>query len=314
MSVEIATKFEDWITDVSEILPPMNIVRQGNSNNNFIGEIEQSDLNHIRLCTVKSNGVCIDSSAYDKYAQLSGKEYLVKFQLRGNSRVEHRSKVVELTPGDFTICYMEEPFQLQFEKLNKHAVLIIPAQQMNKICPNIKHFLGLLFSKAVTTNALVSQYVINLIDKVHTISPDIVVRIEHILLELLATALSAIELKPDYTDSTPAACYLKSIKNVISANLDNPLLSPDFIAKEEKISKRYLHQLFVSEGVSVSRYIQLKRLEACKRALASPNLQNMSITDIALEWCFSDVSHFHRCFKAHFNLTPRKFRLQALKS
>ncbi|MAC47194.1 MAG: hypothetical protein CMI12_10105 [Oceanospirillum sp.] len=311
MSVETATKFENWVTDISEAFSPMHIVRQGKSKRPFVGEIEQSDLNHIRLCTVKSEAVCIDTAMDDKFTQLSGKEYLVKFQLRGNSRVEHRGKVAELSPGDFTICYNEEPFQLAFNKLNKHAVLVIPCEQMAKICPNINNYLGLLFAQDITTNALVSQYVMNLIDKVHTISPDIVVRIEHILLELLATALSAVEMQIE-PDTTSATTHLKSIKTLILANLDNPDLSPEYIANEEQISKRYLHQLFVAEGVSVSRYIQLQRLEACKKALGSPNLANMSITDIALEWCFSDVSHFHRCFKAQYQVTPRQFRLKAL--
>ncbi|MBO1256590.1 helix-turn-helix domain-containing protein [Alteromonas sp. 5E99-2] len=311
MSMQPSTSFESWKADVCDAFCNMNLVRTGTSTQAFKGELKRNDLNHIRLCTVQCKSLCVDSANTDGI-QLSGKEYLVKFQLSGNTKVEHRGRVAELTPGDFTIFYNEEPFKLEFNKLVKHAVLVIPADQMLKVCPNIDKFLGLLFDKNGATNSLLSQYVVNLTNTVNSISPDIVVRVEHILLELLGTALSAAEL-PD-EPNTPASTdlHLKSIKKLILTNLDNPELSTDYLAKQENISKRYLHKLFANEGISVSRFIQQHRLEACKKALSSPSLANMSITDVALEWCFSDVSHFHRCFKARYQMTPRKFRMHAL--
>ncbi|MEP2651742.1 MAG: helix-turn-helix domain-containing protein [Paraglaciecola sp.] len=312
MNAMPSPSFEDWKADVCDSFCKMDVVRTGPVKQPFIGGFEHNELNHIRLCTVQSKAVCVDTPSDEQYTHLSGKEYLVKFQLRGNGRIEHHGRVAELTPGDFMVWYNEEPIKFEFKKLVKHAVLVIPSKKMHQVCPDIDQYLGLLFDKSETTNSLLSQYVINLTQKVDTISPEIVIKVEHILLELLGTALSAVELPNESETLTTAASHLKSIKTYIVANLDNPDLSPDYLADKERISKRYLHQLFVNEGISVSRFIQLQRLEACKKALASPNMENMSITDIALEWCFADVSHFHRCFKAQYKVTPRKYRTTAL--
>jgi AraC-like DNA-binding protein len=67
--------------------------------------------------------------------------------------------------------------------------------------------------------------------------------------------------------------------------------------------------LFQSETMSLSKYIQYQRLEACRRALRHPDYRQRSTTDIALQWGFSDVSHFHRCFKASYGVTPRQYKL-----
>ncbi|MBX2859523.1 MAG: helix-turn-helix domain-containing protein [Cellvibrionaceae bacterium] len=76
-------------------------------------------------------------------------------------------------------------------------------------------------------------------------------------------------------------------------------LSIDFVANKLQISTRYLHMLFKPQQVSISKYILQQRVEACAKALAHPEYQHYSTTDIAMEWCFADASHFNRCFKAH---------------
>ena len=94
-------------------------------------------------------------------------------------------------------------------------------------------------------------------------------------------------------------------------NLQDYRLSVDLIATKHGISKRYLHLLFKQDGISVSRFIQQQRLAACHRALTNSEMQHLSTTDIAFQFGFGDISHFYRCFKSHYKLTPRQIRMQA---
>ena len=65
---------------------------------------------------------------------------------------------------------------------------------------------------------------------------------------------------------------LLNIKSYIEANLGNPDLAPEEIARASFISTRYLHKLFESEGMSVCQWIRSARLDRCRRDLVDPAL------------------------------------------
>lgn len=58
-------------------------------------------------------------------------------------------------------------------------------------------------------------------------------------------------------------------------------------------------------GTSPMKYLMMYRLEsACKKIVT----EDRSISDIALEYGFSDSNYFARCFKKHFGIPPVKYR------
>lgn len=42
--------------------------------------------------------------------------------------------------------------------------------------------------------------------------------------------------------------------------------------------------------------------------LCSPTSQHLTVSSIAYEAGFGDLSHFNRCFRRHYGLTPREVR------
>ncbi|MBU3201116.1 AraC family transcriptional regulator [Clostridium estertheticum] len=72
------------------------------------------------------------------------------------------------------------------------------------------------------------------------------------------------------------------------------------------LSKKYLSGLFSKEvGITLSDYIQKKRIEESKHLLTS---SNYSILDIGTWLGFHDQSHFTRIFKKFTGTTPKKFK------
>jgi len=68
----------------------------------------------------------------------------------------------------------------------------------------------------------------------------------------------------------------------------------------------YLSQLFKREvGISLSEYIQRKRVEEAKVLLAS---SEFSLSDICARLNFYDQSYFSKIFKKYTNLTPKQYR------
>ena len=66
------------------------------------------------------------------------------------------------------------------------------------------------------------------------------------------------------------AARLAAIKADIARNLEHGEMSATGIARRHRVSPRYVHKLFETEGVSLSRYVLGQRLQRVYRRLADP--------------------------------------------
>lgn len=90
-------------------------------------------------------------------------------------------------------------------------------------------------------------------------------------------------------------------------------LSADEIAARHRLSPRYVRKLFESEGTSLSDFMLSQRLERAHRLLCDPRQSGRSITAIAFDAGFNDLSHFNRAFRRRYGATPSDVRTRALK-
>lgn len=113
-------------------------------------------------------------------------------------------------------------------------------------------------------------------------------RLEANVIDLLATTLGYAQeaRKRDMLSAGVKCEYIHRIKHFIRRNLDDDRLGPDWIASAHQISTRYLHMLFEGESMSISRYIQSLRLEACRAALADAAFERYSVSEIAYRFGF----------------------------
>jgi AraC-like DNA-binding protein len=104
---------------------------------------------------------------------------------------------------------------------------------------------------------------------------------------------------------------LLNAQSFIEANLGDPDLDPEEIARASFVSTRYLHKLFQSEGTSVCTWIRTARLEHCRRDLLDPSLRNETILAIASRWGLSGPQHFSRLFRSAYGCSPSELRHEA---
>ena len=280
----------------------------------FRGKLDCSPLNRIQIAKINSTALDVQRSTKD-IAKISGDAYfLVKFQLYGQGIVRQMGREARLNPGDFVLCSSSEPYNLHFPSDYQQAVLSIPQSLLREMFQVPDDYLGLKMNREVPIHGILSQFVNSLVQRMDLLEPATVQRLEANIMDLLITSLEVEGGSNRPASLNAADKHLQHIKQFISLHLKDGRLSPDFIAQAEGISKRYLHKLFMDESVSISRYIQLRRLEECKRILSNPMMQHLSATEIALDCGFGDISHFHRCFKGQYKITPRQFRIQAINS
>jgi AraC-like DNA-binding protein len=103
------------------------------------------------------------------------------------------------------------------------------------------------------------------------------------------------------------AARLEAIKADL---VEDTTLGINQLAARHRISPRYIQMLFESAGTTFSEFVLERRLDTARRMLVSPRYAKCSVTAIALESGFGDLSYFNRRFKRRFDLTPTELRAQ----
>ena len=74
------------------------------------------------------------------------------------------------------------------------------------------------------------------------------------------------------------------------------------------MSVRHIHNLFEDTDWTAKSWIKHRRLLECRKAVHAPELAGKTLTEIAYTWGFSDFSHFSRCYKDKFGISPSEDR------
>ncbi len=129
--------------------------------------------------------------------------------------------------------------------------------------------------------------------------------------DLIALAIGATEEGREIAQQRGVrAARLEAIKVDL---IQNAALSLDQLAARQGISSRYIQMLFEETGTTFSEFALERRLDAARTMLTSPRYATWSITAIALEAGFGDLSHFNRRFRRRYSMTPSDVRAQTKK-
>ena len=109
------------------------------------------------------------------------------------------------------------------------------------------------------------------------------------------------------------AARLGAIKADIAANLCDCDLSATAIAALHRVTPRYMHKLFESEGITFSEFVLRRRLERAHRLLTDPRFAGRTISSVAFDVGFGDLSYFNRAFRRCYNATPSEVKHSAVR-
>jgi AraC family transcriptional regulator, positive regulator of tynA and feaB len=114
--------------------------------------------------------------------------------------------------------------------------------------------------------------------------------------------------------SNSKALLLGQIRSVVEARLTDPEIDGQKVANIVGISVRYANAILAEQDSSLHRLILSRRLSRCGSAFEDPIQVHRTIAEIAQGWGFSDMTHFGRCFKAAYGVSPREYRKAAARS
>jgi AraC-like DNA-binding protein len=261
-----------------------------------VGDMRVGRFAAARACTTR-HPLSLSNSAAD--------HIFVAVQLKGQSVMQQNGRSMQLMPGNWGLCDAPKPCLSSHLEGVEQFHFLIPRSEI-RIAVDTRFVIGRSFGGSSRVSALMCQTICSLVEELPALDPrraeelaDVALRLFHLAINERIEQPSPLSVQEDMRER---------IGRHVESRLRDPRLSLDQIAAGLNCTKRYLHMVFESEQYTLNEYIWVRRLEHCKRDLANPALRGRSITDIAMCWGFSNLSHFSRTFRERFGKSPREAR------
>ena len=213
-----------------------------------------------------------------------------------------------LAPGDLCIPPPDAEFHCHQPEGIRGPALVIPRAVLNPLLAGGQLPVFFRQGGASPLGALLRDALDSAAVQVPKLPAELGDAVLHNLAGLVALACGASVDGRETGRGALRAAHLDAARRHVERHLAEPDLAPAGVAAALGISVRQLHVLFEPTGTSFARYMQQRRLEACRAALTSPLDGQRSVADIAFGWGFNSLSVFYRAFQAAFGLSPGEVR------
>lgn len=221
---------------------------------------------------------------------------------KGEVGLAQSGRAVTVNCGDVVLYDQAKPFTLDFIGDARGLVMAIPRSQATTRLENVASLTARSIAKktqaARFTRSVLSQFQHEEDGDVAGISP----KMQASALDLIFGSIEHFFHVPDRLYQGHRPEQLRKVKEYLVHSLADTSLSVDKICATQGVSARSLNRLFSSQGTTPMRWLWQMRLEEAYRLIGQGRSE--SITDIAFDTGFTDVSHFSRAFKKAFGQTP----------
>jgi AraC-like DNA-binding protein len=272
------------------------------SDNSFRARISSGSFSALALTEASSNSGAARLIRDSGDIRKDPRDHFMLFLVtHGGIGVAQDGREAPAKSGDFFVYDEAKPLTLEFKAQYRTVMLNIPRSLLEARIPQVRAFTACCISGSSKLGALAGSVVRQLIGFDVNTELEVLNRVSGSTLDIIATALER-ESPGEALTRLGGHRLLSKVERYLLANLHNSKLDIDTIATDLSISPRTLNRLFALNGTTPMRWLWKQRLIASNRALVEGRLAN--VTDVALNFGFSDVSHFSRAFKMAFGKTP----------
>lgn len=224
--------------------------------------------------------------------------YLVQ---RGAVGLTQDGREARAQAGDFFIYDQTQPFTLDFYQGHRTILVNIPRPLLVSRLPKARRLTARRIGGTSNLGALAGSVVRQLVAFDEPVNDDVVDRLGVSALDIIATTLDA-ELTGPSESGPGHQSLLHQVKRTMLAHIHETELDIETISRAHGIAPRTLNRLFAVEGTTPIRWLWQQRLDAAYKALAEGQIKH--VTDAALSFGFTDMSHFSRAFKKAYGTSP----------
>lgn len=241
-----------------------------------------------------------------------GNDYIVYLQTEGTGEITQSGYTAVLQKGDLTIFDSARPVTIQ-RSAHCHSYCIkFPQRLLSVPAVYMSDLMAVRFAASDGLTPAV-ETMITTLERTFGNVPPICQRTLALTTIDLVTALIHSRTGPSAGPRRGAIDKaLEEMQGYIDTRLSDPELTPQVIADAHFTSLRRVYNIFNSAGLTVSGWINHRRMERCRRDLGDPLMSTVPVASIGSRWGFKTPSHFGRSFKAAFGMTPGEYRSQIL--
>jgi AraC-like DNA-binding protein len=240
------------------------------------------------------------NKATNDYVQLT-------IPLRGQQEVG-LDQTTTLRPGMMLLTRHAIPSRFEFRERLSQRTVVLPLEALEELAGNrVKAINRSLFIEDSPASQLFRTYVATLSAIDQPIPTGMVTATRNALLELLVGVLRA-----EAAEAVPGS--LEMLRQSIDFWIDRQLSGGNSVnlnlsnaAAAHNVSIRTVHRAYANTDNTFRATVRAKRFNRARRDLADTT---DTVQAIAVRWGYADASHFCRCFKETYDITPTDFRVQ----
>lgn len=210
-----------------------------------------------------------------------------------------------VAPGAYGLVAAADEYIYEQHGKSSVVTLKIPAPMLAARFPMVGDYINAPTSAEDATSRLFVDFVHSFCRHAPLIDSSSAETLIQHLLELLALSLTG--GREQASGSAVHAALRRQALTLLERQFRSPDLRIADVARQMRVSERYLQKIFAEVDQSPAAVLRERRLAEAQRLLARPAQGGLSITQIAYDAGFADSSYFCRAFKKDLGMSPSDF-------
>ncbi|WP_308818732.1 helix-turn-helix domain-containing protein [Pseudonocardia alni] len=229
----------------------------------------------------------------------------VNLVLDGACVGRQHGRTCRIGAGEFALFDTTEPFSLDYVEDWEVLSFRLPRDSVLPLLARPDRATAVTFSGTTGPTAAVVSMMHATWGTADGLDPATAAAMEDAFAAVLAAALGATAGAAELGRDSMDAALRRAVHRHVRHNLRRGDLSAHTVARHLGISVRKLHALYEQRELTYGRLVRRMRLEACAREVVG---SAGTLTAIAANWGFSDLSHLNRVFRSEFGCRPSEYR------
>ena len=245
---------------------------------------------------------------WERIDRVDEASYVLAFPLIGSFAFSQDGRMGIATAGEYVLLNELAFYELSSDGTARLLMMRIPACELRGRVVSVEDHVSRHFKANEHMTHLLLGLVTSVVELFVDRSPPNPQALATEIVSFVALTIGA-EDRGAATDVRNARYHLRRrIVDFIEKHLSDQNLSPKKIAASSRISLSYLYSLFNDDDTTVGQFVQVKRLQRAYEILVGDPKGHRTVSEIAYEVGFKNVSHFSRTFSRHFRIAPRDAR------
>ncbi|WP_126173525.1 helix-turn-helix domain-containing protein [Altericroceibacterium xinjiangense] len=227
---------------------------------------------------------------------------------RGSLKTRVAGKRFTVNPGEFVLLDNTRFYQMEMDTAHEAVDLMMPLGWLDRYLPDP----GALLGRAVTAREGWGAPLGSLLETIVEGIEDTPLP-RPMIAEQVGTLLTLATGFHEAADECRLANrhrgqLARQILRRIESDFADTTLTPEAVAADLGLSKRYLQTLLAGSGTSFVQELNTTRLDRASDTLTDPRASGLSVSEIAYRCGFLDPGYFTRLFRKRFGVSPSQWR------